>query len=111
MAEETKEPVFKAATRPQMINGVPMVPLIITWFIFIFIATTLMSWTSLKLWGLTVLLIPILLHPLLKELSKSDPQRLFVFAYHIGERLMYLSNQKNGTTVIPSTKIKGRDDL
>ncbi|MBS9783431.1 MAG: VirB3 family type IV secretion system protein [Pasteurella sp.] len=104
--QKTEAPLFRGATKPPMIAGVPllalgymMLPVFIGVGLSIFIGQ----------WGYLLFFVPVILFPIAREMTKKDDQYLKLMSLELSEKIEISSNKVNSNYVIPPKTIRRKD--
>lgn len=102
-------PLFRGATKPPMLFGAPMMAVI-----SVFIPSTILSIvlsSALGLLAYTIILIPLITVPIMRDMTQKDDQYLRMFGLNIREKLWSAQNKDYNLniTVIPPNKLRLKD--
>lgn len=105
--KKTTAPLFRGATKPAMIMGVPL-----TAFGYLFLPFFLGVGASIVVGriGYLLFLIPIIGIPILREITKQDDQYLRLLTLTLNDKMSLFNNKanKDGYYVIPAKSIRNK---
>ena len=105
---EIHAPLFRGATKPAMLFGIPLAPLIL--MVTPFLLLTVILWTSKGLVALLCLIPAVLLVFVMRDMSKKDEHFLLMFLLDMQERHVWLGFRRNALrrmTIIPPRPLRG----
>ncbi len=105
--KKTTAPLFRGATKPAMIMGVPFKAFgILILPIFVGIGLSLF----IGQWGYLLFFVPVISIPLVREITKQDDQYLSLIILDLLEKVQVLFNNKTGDTyVLPPRTIRKKE--